>query len=92
MPTFGLEISRKDLDLFRRLKAQPKKISDVIRTFNKRKKSASNSQAGSDGEGLDEVRNNEGKRRLPPGIFRTRRSLHATSMFKLTKPQHEAFA
>ena len=83
MPTFGLEISRKDLDLFKRLKAQPKKI---------RKKSASSSQAGSDGEGRDEVRNNEGKRRLPPGIFRTRRSLHSTSMFKLTKPQHEAFA
>ena len=36
--TFGLKISREDLGLFKRLKAQSNNISDLIETFNKQKK------------------------------------------------------
>jgi len=50
----GLQISQDDLDLFKKLKAQPKKISDVIKALKKRKKLGVNTQPDSDGEGCDD--------------------------------------
>jgi hypothetical protein len=44
----GLQISQDDLDLFKKLKAQPKKISDTIKALKKHNKSGTNNQPDSD--------------------------------------------
>ena len=49
----GLEISLEDFNLFKHLEYQPKKISDAIKAFKKRKKSAANTRLDSDSEERD---------------------------------------
>lgn len=56
MPTSvegGLQISNEDLDPFNKLEAQPKKISEAIKAFRKRKTMGTNAQADGE-EGDDE--------------------------------------
>jgi len=42
----GLQISNEDIDLFKKLKAQPKKISKAIKAFKTRKGVGANAESG----------------------------------------------
>jgi len=42
----GLQISNEDIDLFKKLKAQPKKISEAIKAFKKHKGVGANAESG----------------------------------------------
>ena len=52
--TRQLQISQDDLNFLKKLKAQPKNISDAIKAMKKRNKSGANTQPDSDAEECDD--------------------------------------